>query len=109
MFSEKQWTAVEALPVGKNEFLACRANALEDTWFVTSIPIQKGMRLLVDGKETELVTVNEAFAGARLSAGEHEIHLLFQPPGKDLGLAISAVGLLLWLLWIIRRNSSTIK
>ena len=109
VFSEKQWTAVEALPVGKNEFLACRANAPEDTWFVTSIPLQKGMRLLVDGKETELVTVNKAFAGARLSAGEHEIHLLFQPPGKDLGLAISAVGLLLWLLWIIRRNSSTIQ
>lgn len=109
VFSEKQWTAVEALPAGKDEFLACRANAAEDTWFVTSIPLQKGMHLLVDGKETELVTVNEAFAGARLPAGEHEIHLLFQPPGKDPGLAISAAGVLLWLIWLIRRNRSAIK
>ncbi len=76
---------MESLDTEKNEILACRASTDEDTWFVTSIPMQKGMTLFVDGEKTDLVTVNTAFAGARLTAGEHEIRLCFDPPGMKAG------------------------
>lgn len=104
VFSEKDWTAVEALETGKRELLACRAKAEKDTWFITSIPRQNGMKLLVDGKPQEIVTVNEAFVGARLCAGEHEIRLSLDPPGKTLGLLGSAAGAGCWLLLLFLKK-----
>ena len=99
VFQEKEWTAVQALDCNlrKNEILACRAAADEDTWFVTSIPMQNGMTLYVDGEKTELSTVNTAFAGAKISAGEHEIRLCLDPPGMKAGIAISMLAGVVWV------------
>ena len=102
VFQEKNWSSVETLESKKNEILACRCLADEDTWFVTSIPMQKGMTLYVDGVETELLTVNTAFAGAKLTAGEHEIRLCFTPPGLHAGIAISFLAAASWLALLIR-------
>ena len=99
IFSEKSWTPVEALKPSAGEFFACRTEAASDTWLVTSIPRQKGMSLLIDGKPAELSTVNEAFAGARLPAGEHQVRLCFEAPGKTAGLCVSFFSFLVWILW----------
>ena len=72
-----------------NELLSCRVQTEADGYFVTSIPRQRGMKLYIDGKKTELLTVNTAFAGARLPAGEHQIRLCLTPPGLYAGCAIS--------------------
>ena len=111
VFQEKGWTAVEALDCDttKNEILACRASANEDTWFVTSIPMQKGMKLYVDGVETELYTVNTAFAGAKLAAGEHEIRLCLTPPGMKAGIVISGLAGLVWLALLAGRRYRKIR
>lgn len=101
VFQEKSWNSVESLDTEKNEILACRASTDEDTWFVTSIPMQKGMTLFVDGEKTDLVTVNTAFAGARLTAGEHEIRLCFDPPGMKAGIWISKLAGIVWLSLLI--------
>lgn len=101
VFQEKSWNSVESLDTEKNEILACRASTDEDTWFVTSIPMQKGMTLFVDGEKTDLVTVNTAFAGARLTAGEHEIRLCFDPPGMKAGIWISMLAGIVWLSLLI--------
>ena len=92
IFSEKSWTPVEALTPSAGEMFACRAKASADTWLVTSIPRQNGMSLLIDGEPAELITVNEAFAGARLPAGEHEIRLCLEVPGKKAGIFFSVLG-----------------
>lgn len=47
------------------------------------------MKLFIDGAPAPLLKVNEAFAGARLPQGEHDIRLTFTPPGKPLGVAAS--------------------
>ena len=101
VFQEKNWNSVESLDTEKNEILACRASTDEDTWFVTSIPMQKGMTLFVDGENTDLVTVNTAFAGARLTAGEHEIRLCFDPPGMKAGILSSMLAGIVWLSLLI--------
>ena len=104
VFQKKNWNSVESLDTEKNEILACRASTDEDTWFVTSIPMQKGMKLYVDGVETELYTVNTAFAGAKISAGEHEIRLCLMPPGMKAGIVISELAGLIWLVLLIFRR-----
>ena len=111
VFQEKAWTAVEALDCDttKNEILACKASADTDCWFVTSIPMQKGMKLYVDGVATELYTVNTAFAGAKLPAGEHEIRLCLTPPGMKAGIAISGLAGLVWLAILAGRGYRKIR
>lgn len=92
IFAEKE---VEAVTLRQDEMqkrhtvLSCRADIKKDGYFVTSIPVQRGMKLFVDGKETDIEAVNEAFVGARLSEGVHEIELRFFPPGQRAGYVIS--------------------
>ena len=91
------------------EVLHCKSQSDGMSCFVTSIPYQKGMELYVDGEQTEIKIVNTAFVGAYLEEGEHDIVLKFTPPGKKIGLWMSAVALVLLavleLYTLCKRNS----
>lgn len=63
--------------------------AENDGYLATSIPMQNGLEILVDGKPSELVRVNQAFAGTYFEKGEHTIEFRFSPPGKTAGCAVS--------------------
>lgn len=94
IFSEKEVEPVVVQQEGKrgrHTVFSCRANAVQDGYFVTSIPMQRGMKLFVDGKETDIEIVNEAFVGASLNRGVHEIELRFFPPGRRTGSMVSLV------------------
>lgn len=94
IFSEKEVEPVtmqQKEKPGKHTVLSCKADLEEEGYFVTSIPIQRGMKLFVDGKETDMETVNKAFVGAKLSEGVHEIELRFFPPGQRAGYMISLI------------------
>ena len=62
------------------------------------------MTLYVDGEKTELFTVNTAFAGAKITAGEHEIRLCLTPPGMRAGILISELAGLIWSVLLIFRH-----
>ena len=97
LLTEKRYVPAVGEETEGNELLSCRVQTEADGYFVTSIPRQRGMELYIDGKETELLTVNTAFVGAKLSAGTHELTLCLTPPGLYIGCAISvlsAIGLL---------------
>lgn len=71
-------------------------------YLVTSIPMQNGLEILVDGKPSDLVRVNQAFAGTYLENGEHTIEFCFFPPGKTAGCAVStaaSIGYVVYLLY----------
>lgn len=76
---------------------SCTAEAQTDCLFATSIPRQRGLKLLVDGESVPVCTVNTAFAGAWIPAGTHEIQIIFCPPGLKVGIAISVLSLVLYL------------
>ena len=69
--------------------LSGTVTAGEDGYLATSIPMQDGLEILVDGASAKILTVNEAFAGAPLSAGTHRIEIRFSPPGKTAGILVS--------------------
>lgn len=70
----------------------------KDGYLITSFPMQKGYRVLVDGTECPAETVNLAFLGVPLPAGTHEVCILYEPPLEKAGLLLSAGG---WLLWSV--------
>lgn len=68
----------------------------EAGYLITSFPIQKGYRILVDGADCPVETVNQAFLGAKLEAGTHMIQILYEPPLQTAGILLSAAGFLVW-------------
>lgn len=84
----------------------------EDGYLITSFPIQKGYRVLVDGIERPAETVNRAFLGVPLTAGKHEVRIYYEPPLQKAGLLLSAFGWLIWgslgiwVVWMSRRKEN---
>lgn len=97
LLSQKKYTAVESHGTKRGEILSCTAAAGEDSYFITSIPMQKGMEILVDGKTVPILKVNQAFAGAKLEKGTHDIRIVFSAPGQKTGYVLSLVSLLIYL------------
>ena len=66
------------------------------------IPFSSGWKVLVDGKEQELLKVNTMWSGVLLNKGEHKIELIYSTPGIKIGGVISVcalVGFLGYLIW----------
>lgn len=76
-------------------------NAEQSGYLTTSIPVQNGLEILVDGKPAEVETVNCAFAGTHLEKGMHEIEIRFTPPGKTAGCIISAAGTAVYAAYLL--------
>ena len=76
----------------------------KDGYLITSIPYDENFIVLVDGDEVEIEMVNEGFLGAKLSQGIHEIDVLYQAPGKQLGMWMTFAGILIVVLYLVRRG-----
>ena len=82
-------------------------NVLNDGLFYTSIPYEPGWNAYVDGKEVELahgydvedkeIILSDAVICFPLSAGSHEIELVYTAPGLMPSLIISIASLLIFL------------
>ncbi|MEY8460665.1 YfhO family protein [Eggerthellaceae bacterium 24-137] len=74
-----------------------------------SVPYSAGWRVRIDGVETPLLKVNEMYIGARIVQGEHEIEFVYETPGLRLGAALSAAGVVLFVLVCVCRRRATGK
>ena len=96
------------LPEASGTVLSGSVTAPERGYLATSIPVQDGLEILVDDEPSEIVTVNEAFAGTELSPGTHRIEIRFSPPGKTAGIALSCTASAGYLIFLLcecsRRN-----
>lgn len=81
-----------------NQVLNCTTDVQRDTYFVTSVPYQRGMEVYVDGKRHDVLLMNTAFVGTYLEGGDHKVVVKFIPPGKRLGMIMSVVAILLIVL-----------
>ena len=67
---------------------------------ILSESIHEGWRLTIDGHEEPVVRVYGDFIGGAVGPGRHLAAFEFRPPSLRIGLAISAAGLLLLLLFM---------
>ena len=67
----------------------------EDGLLFLSIPYAEGWSATVDGKEAEIVPIQDALMGIRLDKGSHDISLKYTPAGFKAGLLISVVSVVM--------------
>ena len=80
-----------------------------DCILFTSIPYEKGWNVYVDGIKEEVVPlVEDAFVGAKLSRGRHDIILSYEPPGRRTGMYLSiGTFFVIYLLKVIVNKKNT--
>lgn len=71
--------------------LTAHSSFNEDEFIFTTIPYDPGFTLYIDGEEAEIVNTADAFVGYYLTAGEHNIELVYEVPGLKLGMWVSVI------------------
>ena len=70
----------------------------KDGYFVTTLPYDKEFKIKVDGKEVSYEKVNTSYVGFKLPKGKHNIVIEYKAPFKILGLIMSFMGLVIYVL-----------
>ncbi len=74
----------------------------DDSLVFTSIAYDEGWKVYLDGEEVELIKLIGGTIGFYAPAGEHELTMKYRPDCLTLGLALSALGLVLFIgAWIV--------
>ena len=101
---QKRKTTVDAVtlknPV-KKEVLQGNVTASKNGYLITSIPYEKGFTAYIDGKKVPVEKVNTCFVGFPINKGDHNISIVFHAPMKRLGLAISGISFILFIILFI--------
>lgn len=95
-----------SLEVG-DDSLSAVITMKEDGVLFTSLPVDPGWSVWLDGKKTAFETVNDAFIAIPAKAGEHKLEMRFCPKGFVPGLTLSIltlVGLLAAAVWRYQRQ-----
>ena len=85
----------------------------EDAGILITAPYEKGWKAYVDGKETEIIAYQDALLYIPVSAGAHKVELRFTPPGWNVGLLASGLGVVVFaavsfLLLRKKKSSETV-
>ncbi len=76
-------------------------NVLEDGTLFTSIPYDSGFKVFVDGEEVQTNKIaNDGLLSIDLTKGEHNIIFKYTVPGFKLGLCISIVSIIAFIIFI---------
>ncbi|MGL4589151.1 MAG: YfhO family protein, partial [Mycoplasmatales bacterium] len=80
-------------------------NSVDKNAIVSStIPFDKGFKVLVNGNEVEPFVVNEYFLGFKLNDTNNQIKIEYQIPGFKIGSISAIIGITLFLVWINLAN-----
>lgn len=78
----------------------------EEKLLALTIPYTNGWTAYVDGEQVDLVKVNDMYMGLVLQPGEHIIELHYQMPGLALGLLVTSMGFVIFIIALIVRKKS---
>lgn len=81
--------------------LKINVNAPEDKYLLTTIPVEKGWKVYVDGVETEYEEALDALIGLPVTAGQHTIEMKFTTAGYPEALLITGAGILIFIGMIV--------
>lgn len=75
----------------------------------TSIPFDKGWSVFIDGKKVNYEKVNLGFIGFEIDKGEHLVEFHYFPRGLILGIIISILSLLIFILLFYNSRVSSLR
>ena len=82
---------------------------LDNSYFVTSIPYDKGFTIKVDNKVISYEKVDKAFVGFPITKGKHDISIVYTAPGLKYGLIFSITGFIIYGMVIIMEHKKSKK
>ncbi|MEG0660353.1 MAG: YfhO family protein [Anaerorhabdus sp.] len=91
---------LENIQYGKNQLTAYSFSE-DDTFMVLTIPYDKGWKVLNNGIQIKTYDVNGGFIGIQLTEGDNNIEMYFIPSGFKLGVILSGLGFLLFIILIV--------
>ena len=92
----------------KGNYLSGSIDVKEDGLFMMSIPYDKGWNIKVDGETIKDINDFKYFISFPLNAGMHSIEMKFIPRGLVIGLILSLIGIILYILYEKSNNSTII-
>lgn len=85
-----------------NRYIKGHINVSKDKRYcLFTIPFDAGWQVYTDGSRTETIQVFNTLMAIEIPEGRHQITLKFTPPGLWYGVVISAVSLMLLVIWIL--------
>ncbi len=94
--------AATTLERTEGDRLELSVNAAEDSVLFTTIPMEEGWTVLIDGRKAPIIsTMDGALIAVEVPEGEHEIVLDFFPAGMKTGLIMTAAGVLLLAIMLL--------
>lgn len=82
-------------------------NCGEDKVLLTTIPVEKGWKIYVDGKETEYLEAVESLIAVPLTAGRHTVEMKFTTAGYPAAVIITAAGIIIFaglIIYWLKKN-----
>ena len=86
-----------------NDYIECNCNLDEDQVIFTSIPYDEGWHIFEGGTEIKKERVAGAFIGLDLGKGDHKLTFRYSPQRFYLGLIISAIFGVIFVIYIIKK------
>ena len=98
---QNQWNITE---YGDGHFKGT-ISASDNCVMFTSIPYSDGWKVTVDGKPADIIRIGDALLGVYLSPGNHTVAMDYSTSGFPLGIILSLAGILLLVLWYLRKKA----
>jgi uncharacterized membrane protein YfhO len=96
-------STISNLDLGVDE-ITFNTNFVSDQIAYLAVQYSPGWKAYVDGSEVPILQANVSFMGLDLSAGNHEVRLVYETPGLKAGLAATAVGIAALIVVFLRRR-----
>ncbi len=94
MLKQNEMTNVEY----GNDFISGNVNMDTNGILQITTSYSEGWKVFIDGKEAEIIKVNEGFIGTFVEEGEHRIEFKYRTPYLNLGIFFSVVGFIGFVL-----------
>lgn len=89
----------------KGDNIYGKINVQEDnSTFVISIPYDRGFTVTVDNNKVKYYEINKSFIGFPIKKGNHIIKIKYNSPGKKIGIILSIIGLIIYIITILNEK-----
>ena len=95
-------------PVFATNFITGEINLKTNKVLLLTIPYSKGWHAYVDDKPVEIYQANTMFMALKLEPGHHKIKLTYKTRGLREGVLLTALGLVLLVVFVYSRRSVSI-
>lgn len=84
----------------KGDIIKGTIDVRKDSYFTISIPYDKGFKIKVDDKNISYSKTNDAFIGFPIKEGKHNIIIEYKAPWRNIGIIISIIGIISYVITI---------